>query len=625
MCGLNGIFAYHPAAQTPDVKELLDTRDAMSARGPDGFGAWWSSDRRCALAHRRLSILDLSDRAAQPMMGDHGSVVVFNGEIYNYPLLRAELEAKGTVFRTSSDTEILLHLYLQAGPAMVHRLRGMFAFAIWDNRRQGLFLARDPYGIKPLYIANDGWTFRFASQVKALLAGGRVSRAPEPAGLVGFHLFGSVPEPFTLYGEIRALPAGNMQWIDRFGPCVPVCYANVADFLARGARENVSRAPGMHPGSSEADSYEIRQSLRDSVRAHLLSDVEVGIFLSAGVDSGALLGMMSDMGRRDVPAITLAFDEFRGTEEDEAPIAARIAERYGARHLVRRVSESEFAADLPALLDAMDQPSIDGVNTWFVAKAAKEAGLKVALSGLGGDELLAGYPSFVDLPRWRKGFGLLAAIPGLGRITAGLLRRVAPQFVRRRPKVLGMLKYGSSWAGLYLLRRGLFLPCELQSALDPEIVKLGLHRLKPLDLLASHLKPDPATDVGRVCALESMHYLRNQLLRDADWAGMAHGVEVRTPFVDIGVLERLAPVISRLVPGLGKVALSNAPQMPLATEVVRRQKTGFVVPTAAWMRRVTAEAKSTVQDGFESKGLASRNWSHFVFGANFAHAIGLPG
>jgi asparagine synthase (glutamine-hydrolysing) len=244
---------------------------------------------------------------------------------------------------------------------------------------------------------------------------------------------------------------------------------------------------------------------------------------------------------------------------------------------------------------------------------------------LGGDELLAGYPSFVDLPRWRSRFGLLAAIPGLGRITAGLLRRVAPQLVRRRPKVVGVLEYGSSWAGVYLLRRGLFLPSELQSVLDPEIVKLGLHRLKPLDLLASHLKPDPATDVGRVCALESMHYLRNQLLRDADWAGMAHGIEVRTPFVDVGVVERLAPVISRLVPGMGKLALSNAPQLPLATEVVGRQKTGFVVPTAAWMRRVAADAKSSVHEGFESKGLASRNWSHFVFGANFAHAIGQPG
>ena len=199
MCGLNGIFAYHSAASSPAEAELLATREAMRRRGPDGAGIWWSEDRRCGLGHRRLSILDLSERASQPMISEDGRlVVVFNGEIYNYPTLRKELEAEGVRFRTTSDTEVLLHLYARHGAEMLHRLRGMFAFAIWDDARQGLFLARDLYGIKPLYTANDGWTFRFASQVKALLAGGGVSKDPEPAGLVGFHLFGSVPEPFTL-------------------------------------------------------------------------------------------------------------------------------------------------------------------------------------------------------------------------------------------------------------------------------------------------------------------------------------------------------------------------------------------------------------------------------------------
>src|ERR1700751_1116196 len=192
MCGVNGIFAYHPAANAPDEMELLATRDAMRARGPDGSGAWWSADRRCGLGHRRLSIIDLSERASQPMASEDGRfVVVFNGEIYNYPQLRAELETDGARFRTTSDTEVLLHLYARQGAEMVQRLRGMFAFAIWDQVESCLLLARDPYGIKPLYTANDGWTFRFASQVKALLAGGNVSREPEPAGVVGFHLFGS--------------------------------------------------------------------------------------------------------------------------------------------------------------------------------------------------------------------------------------------------------------------------------------------------------------------------------------------------------------------------------------------------------------------------------------------------
>ena len=204
MCGINGILGYHSASNAPQETELLATREAMRARGPDGSGAWWSVDRRCGLGHRRLSIIDLSDRASQPMTSEDGRfVIAFNGEIYNYPQVRVELEADGARFRTTSDTEALLHLYARYGADMVHRLRGMFAFAIWDQARRGLFLARDPYGIKPLYTANDGWTFRFASQVKALLAGGHISRDPEPAGMVGFHLFGSVPEPFTLYRDIR--------------------------------------------------------------------------------------------------------------------------------------------------------------------------------------------------------------------------------------------------------------------------------------------------------------------------------------------------------------------------------------------------------------------------------------
>src|SRR6516162_7558578 len=506
MCGINGIFAYHPAANVPDEMELLATRDAMRARGPDGSGLWWSSDRRCGLGHRRLSILDLSDRASQPMVSAGGKLVIsFNGEIYNYSALRTELEAAGARFRTTSDTEALLHLYARHGAAMVRRLRGMFAFAIWDEARRELFLARDPYGIKPLYTADDGWTFRFASQVKGLLAAGAVSRDPEPAGLVGFHLFGSVPEPFTLYRDIRALPAGHSQWVDAAGPREPVAFANLAAILADGARK-------------AAPFTELRERVRDgvsdSVRAHLLADVEVGVFLSAGVDSGALLGLMRDAGQSEIRAITLAFDEFRGTAADEVPLAARAAQRYGARHIIRYVDEQEFRADLPAIMEAMDQPSIDGVNTWFVAKAAKEAGLKVALSGLGGDEVLAGYPSFTDLPRWRRAFGPLAAVPGLGRGTRLLIRTIAPRFARDTPKALGMLEYARSWAGAYLLRRGLFLPYELNEVMDPDLAREGLRRLKPLRRLAENLSPDPASNVGRVCVLESAHYMRNQLLRD---------------------------------------------------------------------------------------------------------------
>jgi asparagine synthase (glutamine-hydrolysing) len=259
MCGINGIFAFHPAASSPNRTELVKTRDHMRARGPDGFGEWWSDDRRCALGHRRLSIIDLSDRAAQPMSSEDGRYVIsFNGEIYNHRELRAELAAQNVRFRTTSDTEVILQLYARDGEAMVSRLRGMFALAIWDNLRRRLFLARDPYGIKPLYTANDGWTFRFASQVKALLAGGKISRDREPAGVIGFRIFGSVPEPFTFWRDIRALPAGHTQVVDEFGAQPPKAFVNLAAILADAARRRAAS-----PRWFEC----ARAALTDSVRA----------------------------------------------------------------------------------------------------------------------------------------------------------------------------------------------------------------------------------------------------------------------------------------------------------------------------------------------------------------------
>ncbi|MEJ8572849.1 asparagine synthase (glutamine-hydrolyzing) [Microbaculum marinum] len=606
MCGLNGIFAYHDAAPRPCETELLATREHMRARGPDGEGLWWNADRRVGLGHRRLAILDLSDRALQPMASEDGRfVVVFNGEIYNYPELRAELEADGVAFRTTSDTEALLHLYARHGTAMVRRLRGMFAFAVWDQVRSGLFLARDPYGIKPLYFADDGRSFRFASQVKALLAGGQVSRDPEPAGLVGFCMFGYVPEPFTLYRDIRALPAGHTLWVDREGAQAPRAYANLAKVMAEEAGDPVPAA----------DLPErTRAGVLESVRAHLLSDVEVGVFLSAGVDSGALLGLMRDAGQEDIRAITLAFEEFSGTDEDEAPLAARVAQQYGARHSVRRVGEGEFRSDLPAILEAMDQPSIDGVNTWFVAKATREAGIKVAMSGLGGDELLAGYPSFVDVPRWHR-YGTVTASPWLGRATRSAISVMAPGLAAARPKALGFLEYSGSWAGTYLLRRGVFLPHELTRFLDEKLVREGLRRLDPLRRIEASLAPDPRSDTARVCLLESTQYMRDQLLRDADWAGMAHGLEIRVPLVDVGLFRRMAPVIRNLRVGAGKAALAGAPSVPLPADIVDRGKTGFFVPTGAWMNSAAQTPAGVREIKPRRKGLASRQWSSLVLEA----------
>ena len=279
---------------------------------------------------------------------------------------------------------------------------------------------------------------------------------------------------------------------------------------------------------------------------------------------------------------------------------------------MRRVNEREFREDLPAILDDMDQPSIDGVNTWFVAKAAKEAGLEVAISGLGGDELLAAYPSFVDVPRWRRRFGPLAAIPGLGAFARFALSGMAPEFARARPKALGLLEYANSWAGAYLLRRGLFLPIELDQFMERDSVQEGLRRLRPLRRLEAMLMPDPQDNAARVCALESAQYLRNQLLRDADWAGMAHSLEIRVPLVDRTLLGALAPTIPSLTPGAGKAALALAPRLPLPDVIGHRAKTGFGVPTSAWMAGTT---KHPVGKADEPKGLTSRRWSQTVLAA----------
>ena len=275
MCGIAGIFAYHSSANPVDRRELEIIRDHMERRGPDGAGTWLTPDGRIGFAHRRLSIIDLSEAAAQPMVSTCGKfVVTFNGEIYNYRSLRQRLEQEGRKFVTASDTEVLLHLYASKGISMVNELRGMFAFALLDRHKGTILLARDPYGIKPLYYADDGRTLRFASQVKALLAGGAIDKSPDPAGLAGFNLFGSVPEPFTTFAAIKALPAGSMLLADARGPFRNSQYFSIAD-VYREAEEAARSAP---------DIEAVRSALLDSVRHHLVADVPVGAFLSAGID-----------------------------------------------------------------------------------------------------------------------------------------------------------------------------------------------------------------------------------------------------------------------------------------------------------------------------------------------------
>jgi asparagine synthase (glutamine-hydrolysing) len=580
MCGIAGIYAYHYAANPVEHAELRRIRDHMAARGPDGLGEWYSQNQRVGLGHRRLTIIDLSERGSQPMRSANGKLVItFNGEIYNYRQLRASLEAGGRTFYTQTDTEVLLHLYAKKGEAMVNDLRGMFAFGLWDAEKNALLLARDPYGIKPLYYADDGWTLRFASQVKALLAGGKVSRSQEPAGWAGFCLFGSVPEPFTTYQEIRALPAGSTLWVDRIGTREVKRYFSIADAYC-------SAEVASSPANDEDVQLTVREALLDSVRHHLVADVPVGAFLSSGIDSGALVGLMRDAGQQDIQTVTLAFEEFCARKEDEATIAQEVSAQYDTRHTTRFVTEQEFRDDLPRILDAMDQPTIDGLNTWFVSKAARELGLKVAISGLGGDELFGGYPSFRDVPLCVRALGVPARIPGLGALSRRLLTSLG-QFSRFvNPKAAGLLQYGGNYAGAYLLRRGLFMPWELEAVVGANTARRGLCRFNPIWHIENLLRPQPRTDFGKVAALESSLYMRNQLLRDTDWSSMAHSLEVRVPLVDVKLLSDVASVTTKnRAPS--KHVLANSPSLPLPAKVVERPKTGFGTPIEAWLQHDT--------------------------------------
>ena len=595
MCGINAIYAYRADAARVDEAELIASRECMRSRGPDAADAWVAGDGRGGLGHRRLAIIDLSPAGAQPMRRGE-LAIVFNGEIYNYQELRERL---GGEFVSHSDTEVLLRLYEQKGEQMLRELRGMFAIALWDGARRRMLLARDPYGIKPLYYADDGGTIRVASQVKALIAGGQVDKQFDPAGAAGFFLRGTVPEPFTMYRAIRALPAGSFAYVDANGMTEPQRYFSIAGTL-RDAVESEQQY-------TESQRKElIHDALLESVRYHMVADVPVGAFLSAGIDSTAIVALAKESGAADLQTLTLRFEEYRGRDNDEAPLAAEVARQYGVRHAIRDLTLAEFRDELPRIFQAMDQPTVDGLNSYFISKAAAGFGLKVAMSGTGGDELFGGYTSFRDIPRWMPVTRVLSRVPHLGegvyRLNAALARRSR----HVSPKMGEIVRYGSSYAGAYLVKRGRFLASELPALLGNDIAEEGLKRLNVLGLIEDAVTPDPGQPFARVAALESSLYLRNQLLRDMDWASMAHSLEVRVPLVDAHLLQRVAPaLVTRRE--RGKQLLAEAPRPALPEAVRMRRKTGFTLPIKEWLGQ---------------KEAGKRAWARKVYEVMFAAANG---
>lgn len=567
MCGLVAAFTDSIMLE-PAVRKAMER---MRPRGPDAEGLW--QEEGVYLGHRRLAIIDLEERSNQPMVSECGRyVIVFNGEIYNFQALREELLGQGVHFRTTSDTEVILALFAREGDAMLRKLKGMFAFVIWDRVAKCGFAARDAYGIKPLYIAATARGVLLGSQVKALLATGLVSREPDAVGQAGFWMLGSVPEPHSWFRDIKALPAGHYSWIERGHLVPPSCWHD----LGQAWRTADSAMGDGDPAGI------VRSAVLESVSRHLVSDVPVGLFLSGGIDSGVLAGLMAEAGAHQTVGITIAYDEFAGRNEDEVPLAARIATTYGIRHHVRRVTSEEFHADLPRIFAAMDQPSIDGVNTWYASKAAAEAGLKVVLSGIGGDELFQGYSSFATLPRlvsWWRRLGSIPGARGLARAATGLQARRS-----RNLRWAHASQWADSIAGAWWLRRSVSAPEELYGVMNADLARQALEDFDPGRWVRAMTGPLASDLVLALGQIESMTYLRNQLLRDSDWASMDHGIELRTPLVDLTLLEHLQSSLPAFRQSSGKALLAEAVVIPLPKRVIAKPKTGFCIPVNDWLK-----------------------------------------
>jgi asparagine synthase (glutamine-hydrolysing) len=559
MCGIAGIIS---ASETPEEVELplLSMQAALRHRGPDDQGEWISPSRCAALAHTRLSILDLTPAGHQPMSTPDGRfTIVFNGEIYNFRELRNELSRDGARFRSDSDTEVILQLYAHEGASCVRRLRGMFAFAIWDDWGRRCFLARDSLGIKVLHYSLVAGTLIFASEVRALLASGLVARTLSSGGLVGYLRNGSVPEPYTLVEGVRCLEAGStLTW--EAGQIKKRRYWGWPE--SREALANSERIPAL------------RAALLDSVHHHFVSDVPVGVFLSGGMDSTALVALARKTEVRDLKTFCVAVDD---PALDESSVARRTAEHFHTDH-------NEFMLDgvlgrqwFQEYLRAIDQPTIDGFNTFCISRFAHAHETKVVLSGLGGDEMFGGYPSFDAVPalvKWsrRAKFGKPLR-KFVGRCMSSAAR--APRWRR-----LGAYLQGEpSFIGAYRAYRGVFTESEALQ-LAPGYLK------RPFSASAMTDRDDPEmqcfTPRTAVSFLETTRYMRNQLLRDSDVMSMAFGLELRVPFLDLPLFEVASRIPSEERFAAGKRALLQAiPEIP--EWVAGRRKRGFIFPFQRWL------------------------------------------
>jgi len=600
MCGIAGALFWDPHAgrggRDADVARMVK---ALEHRGPDGVGLarCLTPDRAdgptMILGHRRLSIIDLTDRANQPMKSPRVPVwLTYNGEIYNFRDVRRELEARGRTFHSDSDTEVILQGYEEWGPAVVDRLRGMFAFAIWDGAAGRLWLARDRLGIKPLYVYRGNGYFLFASEVRAMLASGLVPRRLDRFALDQFLAYQSVPEPLTLVRDVRMLAPGHVLGVGPEGREVARRYWDLLD-----------SAIGREPVSAEAGRRKVRELLEESTALHLVSDVPVGVFLSGGIDSGAIASLVRQAG---VVPQTFSI-AFTGTEYDESPFARAMADSLQTKHTEISLAEEDVIDQIPEALASVDHPSGDGTNTFVISRAVREAGLKVALSGLGGDEFFGGYPSFRRLRQ-------VAAMAGAWRHSPAVMRRVASLAVRRlggssvaSVKTAAVLESDGSLPQTFPILRQLFPESQRIELLGEEAVAASRHQGDPyVQLLQRTLDRDTGLDLmSLVSYAEARTYMHDVLLRDTDQMSMSRGLEIRVPLLDHRLVECLMslPESVKTAQGPPKPLLTGSLTRSLPAICVDRPKRGFVLPFDLWMR---GSLRALCEHHLGPSGLAGR-------------------
>lgn len=594
MCGIAGVLG--PVDEFAVTRTAL-MNDMQRHRGPDQEGLWQSEgETGVVLGHRRLAIIDLSEAGRQPMLDEStGVALVFNGECYNFPELRAELEASGRQFHTATDTEVVLAAYLSWGAEVFGRLRGMFALALWDPREDRLLLARDRLGIKPLYYCEQGGRLLFASELRALLATDAVPRKLDPLSLNSYLWHGFVPGPRSLVQGVSLLPAGYVL------SASPGEKPKLQAYWKYPQTAVIADENGTHAAAK----------LEEAVAQHLVSDVPLGIFLSGGVDSSVMAAMAQSANAQPVTTFNVRFDESR---YDESAHARKVAESLGTDHREVTLTESYFAEHLDDALECIDQPTFDALNTYFVSRAVKEAGLTVALAGTGGDELFGGYPSFAEIPRARR---LAGAIGWLPERLLRLQGRVAARLMMGRPaEVYPQTRWGKfadamatrgDLPALYQVSYGLFSGDFLDTLLlQPNKV---IHRgLTPelSEALAERIAGEP--ELAAISSLEVFSFLGERLLRDTDAASMAVSLEVRVPLLDHVFVEALAgvPEAQRFHPLGKKMLLRQMVADRLDPALFDRAKAGFELPLAVWCRRLLSDRlRDTFQD------------------INLAHAVGL--